>query len=146
MVLILIFIIHTSLISFLVLMHYCLLHCRLLVLHVCIWSMVYLILRNLGKWSSLLTYIILNILKRCRYFLFFKFIIIVLLVFNLIFWIRSVYLSRLVLNLLVVLLIYILRIISIIINIIVIIFIIIFGNNTELARSKLSLLRLVHFI
>ena len=144
--LILIFRIHIDLISFLILVHYCLLHSRLLVLDVGILSMVYLILRNLREWPSLLTYIILYILKRCRYFLFIKFIIIILLVFNLIFWIRSVYLSRLILDLLVILVDLVLWNISIIVNIIVSIFIIVFLNNAELARSKLSLLRLVHFI
>jgi hypothetical protein len=47
--LILIFRIHIDLISFLVLVHYCLLHSGLLVLDIGILSMVYLILRNLGE-------------------------------------------------------------------------------------------------
>ena len=47
--LILIFRIHVDLISFLIMVHYCLLHSRLLVLDVGILSMVYLILRNLRE-------------------------------------------------------------------------------------------------
>lgn len=116
-----------------------------LILNVACLRMVYLILRNLGIWSSLLTKKILVILKRCRYFLLFKFIIIILLIFNLRLGKRSVYLTRLILNKLIILFNQGLRIISFVENIIVSIFKIIFGYYFELARCKLSLLRLVHF-
>ena len=132
-----------SLIYFLILVYGWLL--AWFILNVACLRMVYLILRNLGIGSSLLTEKILVILKRCRYFLLFKFIIIILLIFNLSLGKRSVYLTWLILNKLIILFNQSLRIISFVEIIIVIIFKIIFGDYFELARWKLSLLRLVHF-